>query len=330
MSLVGRSLGWEVGPMVDRHPVERKRISEYVESQLRPDGKVTHAELMSTEKVMGTRYQTWDVHTASDGRWWVVDPPTNLYSADDFKSMDVMLSFHIGLMQRVFDRHGKEPPVLEDEEERIPRAWRQWRQATKAFDEAEEAEDFQAVGMRCREALLSFIHEAARDKFVRSGQTAPKRSDFIHWGELIVDVVAAGRSASHRRSYLKSLVREAWEYVAWLTHARNAVPSDAVLAIEATGHTLTLLGMAIVEHEKGGPDRCPECGSYRILGDGWLSDDGSVWESKDVCASCDWESEVEREVLPPLKERLPPEGECLLTTDSISSTLTLGDYLRRQ
>jgi hypothetical protein len=316
--------------MVEGHPVERKSIVEYVETQVY-GAKITHAELMSTTTVFNTRYSTWDVHTGSDGRWWVVSPPTNLYSADDFKSMDVVLSFHIGLMQRVADRQHKEPTATDDEEERIPRAWRQWRQATQAHDDAEEAEDFQAVGMRCREALLSFVKEAAKDEFVPAGETAPKRADVIHWCELIVNAIAPGSSATHKRSYLRSLVREAWEYVNWLTHARNAVPSDAVVGIEATSHVLMLLGMALVEHEKGGPDRCPECDSYRILDDGWLTEDGNHWESKSVCASCGWESEVEREELPPMREPPPPppEGECTLTTDAINTTLIVGDYLRQ-
>jgi len=42
---------------------------------------------------------TWDVQCA-ESRWWVVTNPTNLYDQADFKSRDVVLTFHIGLMLR--------------------------------------------------------------------------------------------------------------------------------------------------------------------------------------------------------------------------------------
>jgi hypothetical protein len=36
-----------------------------------------------------------DLH-AESGRWWIVTKPTNLYSQADFKSRDVVLTFHVG------------------------------------------------------------------------------------------------------------------------------------------------------------------------------------------------------------------------------------------
>jgi len=36
-----------------------------------------------------------------ESRWWVVTNPTYLYEQADFKSREVVLTFHIGLMLRV-------------------------------------------------------------------------------------------------------------------------------------------------------------------------------------------------------------------------------------
>jgi len=53
-----------------------------------------------SEFVFGREYKVWDVH-ATDGRWWVVTNPTNLYSQEHIPSLDFVLSLHVGLMARV-------------------------------------------------------------------------------------------------------------------------------------------------------------------------------------------------------------------------------------
>ena len=86
------------------HPAaETQRIRDYVEWQSQRDKeKVLHAEKVASERVLGREYDVWDVHTdGSEGRWWVVTNPTNLYSQRLMPSMDYVLSFHIGLMMRV-------------------------------------------------------------------------------------------------------------------------------------------------------------------------------------------------------------------------------------
>jgi hypothetical protein len=49
---------------------------------------------------MGHAHDVWDVH-ASDGRWWVITNPTNLYSQNQFPSMDLAVTFHMGLTLRI-------------------------------------------------------------------------------------------------------------------------------------------------------------------------------------------------------------------------------------
>src|ERR1700758_5463985 len=71
--------------VLGRSEREEKEIIDYFEWQANKgrddDDRITvrHLEKMKTEVVFGRKYAVWDVH-ATDGRWWVVTNPTNLYS----------------------------------------------------------------------------------------------------------------------------------------------------------------------------------------------------------------------------------------------------------
>lgn len=254
---------------------KERRIREYVEWQAK-DEKVKHAERVTTETIFGRRHEVWDVHTDKT-RWWVITEPTNLYSQALFPSMDYTLSFHVGLMARVEEAErgaGRSRTKLAP-------AWRPWMQAADALDEADEAEAFQAVGMRCREALLQLVRALANEKMVPAGQEPPKRADFIHWCELLADHLAGGSSAAEVRGYLKALSRSTWQLVNWVTHASNATRSDAALALSATEAVLDALGMASLRNLAGRPDRCPRCRSYSLIPE--ETEDG---RPALVCESC--------------------------------------------
>lgn len=115
-------------------------------------------------------------------------------------SLDYTLSFHIGLMARVMakDRTSFANRDL------FAAAWRKWEQAAVASDQADEPEEYQAVGLRCREALLAFVKEAASPELIPSGATAPKSGDFQAWAELLINQWVSGSSAKELRSYLKN------------------------------------------------------------------------------------------------------------------------------
>jgi hypothetical protein len=139
---------------------ERRSVSEYVELEAEGGRHARGEDLLG--QVMGHEYDVWDVETDKN-HWWVITNPTNLYLQSEFKSMDYLLSFHIGLMHRVFANQARSARTGEEERGRLLTPWRKWEQAAKAADEADEAEEFQAVGMRCREALLAFVHAVARE-----------------------------------------------------------------------------------------------------------------------------------------------------------------------
>lgn len=236
------------------------RIREYVEWQA-PDEKVTHAEKVTTEYVFGRKLEGWDVRT-DQGRWWVITSPTNLYSQELFPSLDYTISFHVGVTARMMSEPEAGVPAVEQAV--ISAAWRRWEQAARVLDEAEEAEDFQSVGMRCRECFISMVKTISSSEMVPTGMEHPKRSDVIRWCELIADHVAHGASAEYVRKYLKSISKSGWQLVNWLTHASGATRADAILALELTQHALGTFGTAILRFDRGIPDRCPNCGSYKV------------------------------------------------------------------
>ncbi len=242
----------------------------------------------------------------------VVGPPTNLYTQDHFKSMDEILSFHIGLMQRVFARQATRAP--DTPEPRLERTRRQWEQAAEAEVAADEAEDFQAVGMKCRETLLSFVQGIGTEAILSERVEAPKASDFVHWAEHIADAVAAGSSQADLRGYLKAMAKATWKYANWLTHAKNATRPDAQMAVQAVAHFLSLFESALERAEAGLPERCPNCGSYRIGTHDDFDWDKQTVTRERICEACEWREAYEPEPLgpPPVEPSEPPEGDCVI------------------
>ncbi len=247
------------------------------------DEIVKHLEKIKSEKVLGTRYNVWDVVT-DKGRWWVISSPMNLYSQEYFPSLDYTLSFHIGVMARVAadNRSGA------TDQEIFATAWRKWEQAAEASDQADEPEEYQAVGMRCRESLLAFIKEASNVDFVPVKKTAPKAGDFQAWIELIINAWAVGKSLKELRSYLKKTSCSVWQLVNWLTHATNAHPCDVRMAVEATEGVLTALMMAFFRHINGYPEKCTSCGSHQISSH--FIEEKMMYQP--YCPSCGWEGEL--------------------------------------
>lgn len=239
---------------------EKDEITAYVEDQV--GERVVHLERAASELVGLNRHDIWDVH-CTDSRWWVVTNPTHFYSQDDFKSRDVVLSFHIGLMIRVMNNHQRRVPVRPENAVLVPGSWRRWQQAFEPYESGDEAENFQAVGVRLRECLLSFLEETCSEDLVPEGEMPPKVGDFIHWTELLANSLASGRSAAALRSYLKKLAAETWQYVNWLTHAKNAMRLDAEIGLKSVEHLLGTFTAAAMRLGRAS-SRCADCGSYRV------------------------------------------------------------------
>ncbi|MEK7188105.1 MAG: hypothetical protein AAB691_04655 [Patescibacteria group bacterium] len=144
--------------------------------------------------------------------------------------------------------------------------------------------------MRCRESLLAFVREVA--KVAHIDGTPPKAADFVGWSDVLANTIAPSDGAERRRGYLKAIAKSTWELVNWLTHSSSATRYDAHFCIEATEHALRTWSLAILRHEVGVPERCPNCSSYRLTSCSHPIGKGVV-QHFTSCDVCDWQSDPE-------------------------------------
>lgn len=235
-------------------------LDEVGETELEEE-LVQHAEKVKTERVFGTDYSVWDVHSNLN-RYWVITSPTNLYSQTLMPSLDYTLSFHIGLMERVQAR--REMAGGDKALEFLSTTHRKIYQAQLALDGADEIEDFQAIGLQCRETMTAFTREIILAGLLDDLADPPKKGDFVAWAEYLIGAMAAGGAAEYVRGYLKAICRKGWQLANWLTHARNANRADAALCVSATEHVISSLIRLSLTSITSAPDRCGRCGSSKI------------------------------------------------------------------
>lgn len=269
-------------------PYDEQHVRDYV-GNVYDDDEIVHLELIKSESIMGQRLEAWDVW-GKIRRYWVISKPVmNVYEQEYFKSLDYTISFHIGLTMRMNERQSKDP--RQGNKERLLETWRHFYQAVEQADLAEEAFQFQAVGNSCRDCLLSLVMGLRECDSVKEVKSELKSADFIHWTELIADLIAAGSSSSATRSYLKSTSKAAWQFVSWLVHAKNAIAIDAFMALSATDIAVSAFETALTKHESKMPDRCPSCNSYRMTT--YYDPSLEFLQYVNVCKSCDWRSETQ-------------------------------------
>lgn len=270
--------------MLEMPEPEERYIRDYVNTQSR-DERAELVQKIGSRRILGRVHNMYDVHCETT-RWWVITEPTNLYLQEDFPEVEQAFIFHLGLGLFLAERSRAELP--EEDEERVSGAWRRYRQALSDMDEAGESEDFQAVGIKCRDALLAVVRDHTDADWVGEVEEAPKISDFKGWGDVFAERLAEGRV----RSYLKALVDKTWDLTVWLQHNTNATPHDAELVLDATGHLLSALGRLIRSRDDGEPARCPRCASYRLNQDLEVVDEpeAGVLEAT-ICGGCGWQSE---------------------------------------
>jgi hypothetical protein len=286
---------------------EKEDVVRYFLSQSPPGTEVTFLQKVYAEVLMGHRHDVWDVH-GSDGRWWIITNPTNLYSQDQFPNMDLAVTFHMGLclriprtqQQRKADRRvAPFGPVFE-----------KLREANDALGQAQSVLDYQAVGVRCREALLSYI-SAAQDIAEWAAPNPPKRADFRAWNELICDAALGGAAQKERRHLFKSLLADAWVFSNWLTHAHSATWHDAEAAVSTVEHALGLATSMVLRHVRFVPEECPTCGSPHLSPEeGWQEGLPEIAWERPVCTECGWTGSPV-----PIREREPEEVDALLVRE---------------
>jgi hypothetical protein len=268
----------------------RKDIVDYVRIEA-PGERVTHCERLSTEIVGTSRYETWEVHTDKD-RYWVITNLTNLYEQSVFPSLDMCLTFHIGYMARMtrFEDFSSETRNL-----LLPTTTKRLERARAALDRAQEAEEFQAVGLRCREALLSMTREACRADMLPSGVAPPKRADFLRLSEVLIDWLMPAESDERLRSALKDRARIAWQLANSLTHSTSSYLRNALLTLNECEQTILQINWARLYRDDT-PARCPTCESYRLARDSETIH--GEYRNHTICESCGWADRKARRTNP--------------------------------
>ena len=264
---------------------EREQVAAYFHGQA-PDLEITFMQKIYSEHVLNHIHDVWDVHT-NKGRWWVITNPTNLYSQEQFPNLDYAVTFHMGLCLRI-PRNLQQRPM---DRQVLPfgPVFDELEGATTALAQAVNVPGYQAVGMRSREALLAFISIA--QSWMPNDETVeqPKKADFKGWADLIFDKLLAGRDQKDRRRLFKTLSKEAWDFAAWLTHAKSATWRDAEACLATTEHIIGLASSLFILWMREVPEECPECGSPHLEPEEGrnLEAPEVVWE-RPVCIECGW------------------------------------------
>jgi hypothetical protein len=192
-------------------------------------------------------------------------------------------------------------------------------EASDALASAQEVSDYQAIAVRCREAMVAFIGAAQVVVPWTALEAAPKGADVKAWGDHICNVTLAGASHAERRSLFKNLMRSAWDFSNWLAHAKRSHWHDAEAATTTVEHTLGLYASLVIRHVRKVPETCPACGSHRLSPERGFNTDApdDIWE-RPVCDKCGWTGEPALVTPEPRRPndngRAPPEGECIVPT----------------
>lgn len=263
---------------------EERAIRDYVNGQSPKDDQAELVQRVRAQRILGRTHEVFDVHCEKT-RWWVITDPTNLYLQTDFPDSEQALIFHIGLGAILAERSRGELP--EEEVEYVAAPWRRYRDALDVMNEASEAEDFQAVGIKCRDALIALGKLHQDSHWLGELAEKPKVADFKGWGSIYAERLSDGRT----RNYVKALVEKTWDLAVALQHNSNATPFDADLMLEATAHLISTVSRLMYRIEHGDPERCPKCESYKLDEDIEHDDGAQGFYASTVCAKCGWRSD---------------------------------------
>ena len=260
-------------------------------SQTPPESgdEVTLVQKVGRRRVAGRTHDLYDIWMSSGQRWWVITDMTNLYSQDDFKSLDQAFTYHLGLNMILTEQFKVQPD--EDQTEHVGKPWRRYARAVDAMVEAEEAEDFQAVGIHCREVLLALVREYMDADWVHVEGERPQKANAKAWLGIFANSLTAN---SQPRAYLKALAEKTWDLTVWLQHYVHASELDAEIVLAATQQLLRVFTLLRVRHDRPAEERCPNCDSYQVVEESSeLIERGGHFGTllHEECVSCGWKSE---------------------------------------
>lgn len=248
-----------------------KHIKDYFKS-FRDIGRIANIKCEETFTDLGVDVNVWNVKT-SKGAYWVVEgetAPMNLYTQDGhYFSADEAYSFHMGITQRLSQRHQDNFKHIIDEIPldiaRLKSINRKLRMASEKLSIDLEPEEFQAIGLICRESLVELSKELCtrnKELIVSKGF---KTSDFKNVSNEFIDLYIPGSNNAELRNYSRKLVDIAWSYSSSIVHSPSKTYPDVKIALLFTSAIVSLLENLFFKYI--GFDNepvCPKCGSKKI------------------------------------------------------------------
>jgi predicted RNA-binding Zn-ribbon protein involved in translation (DUF1610 family) len=304
-------------PETSMHPVtqdEIDKVSSYVESQDRKV-KVTFAQKMYVENILGHLHEAWDVHCGRR-RYWVITNPMNLYEQKLFPNMDLAITFHVGLCLRM--PRSEREPISDLHVEPFAECARLATEASDELKQAEKVSDYQAIGVRCREVMLTLVAAAQVVMPWTGPGEPPQKANLKEWADHMCKIGLPGQAHKDRRKLLKTLLISTWDFNNWLAHTKSSTWHDAETGCTTTEHLIGIWLSILIRHVRKVPEACPACGSRRLFPQRARDPNEPAAEyERPACDKCGWIGEAMRitEVpVAPERPSIPPEGDCVIPT----------------
>lgn len=251
----------------------QKNVEQYIESQC--DCKVVSSKPEQVIKDLGFEVTVWNVKTDKAGSWWVATSdtlPMHFYPQDQayYFSTDEVFSFHIGLMLRLMnDNSDIAKGIIND----ITRGAeininvrRKLDLAAEKFLQAVEIEEIQAIGVMCRETLLTLMEYIFKPEYVKDGDEIPKKSDFKNKSRISFDSMLAGSEYTELRDTMRKLSYSAWDYSNWITHSTSSSIRDASIALNLCTTVVSAFENLLDKiNDPLAGLKCKKCGSKNLF-----------------------------------------------------------------
>jgi len=251
----------------------KRSVEQYIESQC--DCKVISSKPEQVIKDLGFEVTIWNVKTDKAGSWWVATSdtlPMHFYPQDQayYFSTDEVFSFHIGLMLRLMNDERDTAKGLIDDitvgTEININVRRKLQLAAEKLLQAVEIEEIQAIGVMCRETLLTLMEYIFKPEYVEEGEEMPKKADFKNKSRISVGILLAGSDQTELRDSMRKLSYSAWDYSNWLTHSTSSSVQDASIALNLCTTVVSAFeNLLDKSNDPLAGLKCKKCGSKNLF-----------------------------------------------------------------
>jgi len=253
-----------------RNKIENQ-IKEYF-TGFKDIGEIVNIKCEETFTDLGVEVNVWNVKTKTEA-FWVVEGetvPMNLYTQNGhYFAADEAYSFHMGITQRLTQRHQNEFKHIIDEVpldiDQVKSISRKLRMASEKLSIDLEPEEFQSIGLICRESLVDLSKEFCERNPEIIKEKDLKSSDFKGIANEFINFYIPGKNNSDLRNYSRKMVESAWSYNSIVVHSQNKTYPDVKIAVLFTSAVVSLFENLFLKYIGFDDEiRCSECGSKQL------------------------------------------------------------------